>query len=54
MFLLLGASVSLHAALIAGFLARLSGLTTLRAIPVAGPAFVAVFGLFIAAWGNVA
>ncbi|HEY9326715.1 MAG TPA: hypothetical protein VIS09_00495 [Streptomyces sp.] len=53
MFLLLGASVSLNAALIAGILARLSDLTLLRAVLVAGPAFVAVFSLFIAAWGNL-
>lgn len=53
MFLLLGASVSLNAALIAGILARLSGSTTLRAALVADPAFIAVFSLFIATWGNL-
>ncbi|MET7718244.1 hypothetical protein [Streptomyces sp. NPDC005407] len=53
MFLFLGASVSLNAALIAGILARLNGSTTLRAALVAGPAFIAVFSLFIAAWGNL-
>ncbi|MFF1509551.1 hypothetical protein [Streptomyces sp. NPDC058326] len=53
MFLLLGASVSLNAAIVAGILARLSGMTTLSAVLVAGPAFIAVFSLFITAWGNV-
>jgi hypothetical protein len=53
MFLLLGASISLNAALIAGIVARLSGLTTPRAVLVACPAFIAVFSLFIAAWGNL-
>lgn len=53
MFLLLGASVSLNAAFVAGILARLSGMTTLSAVLVAGPAFIAVFSLFITAWGNV-
>ncbi|CAL9632872.1 hypothetical protein [Streptomyces sp. NPDC057375] len=53
MFLLLGVSVSLNAALIAGILARLSGSTAPRSALVAGPAFIAVFSLFIAAWGNL-
>ncbi|MFH8857655.1 hypothetical protein [Streptomyces rochei] len=53
MFLFLGASVSLNGALIAGILARLNSSTTLRAILVAGPAFIAIFSLFIAAWGNL-
>lgn len=53
MFLHLGASVSLDAALVAGILARLSGATVLRSALVAGPAFIAVFSLFIAAWGNL-
>ncbi|MGW3933613.1 hypothetical protein ACWECC_36885, partial [Streptomyces microflavus] len=53
MFLLLGASVSLNAALVAGILARLSGSTVLQAALVAGPAFIVVLSLFIAAWGNL-
>ncbi|AJC52755.1 hypothetical protein GZL_00147 [Streptomyces sp. 769] len=40
-------------ALVAGIVARLSGLTTARAVLVAGPAFIAVFSLFITAWGNL-
>ncbi|WP_159030718.1 hypothetical protein [Streptomyces sp. 769] len=52
-FLLLGASVSVNVALVAGIVARLSGLTTARAVLVAGPAFIAVFSLFITAWGNL-
>lgn len=53
MFLFLGTSVSLNGALIAGILARLNGSTTLQAVLVAGPAFIAIFSLFIAAWGNL-
>lgn len=52
-FLLLGASASLNAALIAGILARLCGSATPQAALVAGPAFIAVFSMFIAAWGNL-
>ncbi|WP_127454849.1 hypothetical protein [Streptomyces sp. B29(2018)] len=54
MFLILGASVSLNVAFVAGILARLSGLTAMRAVLVSGPAFIAVFSLFVTAWGNLA
>lgn len=53
MLLFLSASVSLNAALIGGILARLNGLATLRAALVAGPAFIAIFSLPIAAWSNL-